>query len=1141
MSAASTLVEQIKQQAANRLRELASRKAVGYMRAEVAKYVASRYAKPKASPGQGSVFGPGGKGEVSGKQQRWITLNADDDGGTKVKIDGQGRIQAGPDSLAGKHLSEIDKDVKGTEKDRRGENFNPETKKFASLPKAEEKPSPPSNPPSVAAVTEPASTKEPEKSAGHVAFIGDHEYFKSGDGQLYKAQISSVVMPDGFRSGRWEAPSHMADARVKMLQSADAKSNPPSVAADKLPADSGSSIHPSGETVAKTLPRVLVRGAPYVRQPDGKWVSDDGKFSASDDQMGRWRAKGAVTEPGAEEDAPPERKSSWIKNGDGTWTAPNGAVWKKAAAGGEVSDVTGEEFKGGRWMPIHGLSPKVEKKPPKTPGEASAVKPNEDAKAKAPRPAKQWTPEQIEEERIRRDAQSKWDTVRSGPLGELLPMGERPHGLKSTTGGTKRWQAMVESAGLTGAQVKDLGDYFESKAVQDVVNYVKENPHQLKTSEGRTLTPEDAVQGYKETAQFGIDNAKNYHTKKHLKTHPDSPRANHWLSEYLERRDAKGANQIDRMKEAHDAIDKLKRGESLMPKSEPPPAAPKPVKPAAKKPKPKADDDFSFGANATEAPSQTTEAADELDGNMRKQKLSRNNSAVIRYLKQRHPATWMRYAKQLSFLEDDHPRGQPDNAGQFVAKNKSARKTVKPTTDMSNTSALPVALTSYGDGQTLYRGVRANGASKSRDDIYEFWTPEESYAESYANDEVKEAVLQRDANILDFDEEFLTSSGDYSGELIDERIPGLADALGIDRETEIERDRLWDVAGDDLTKAANLLRLAGFDGWKWREGDGTNEAILLLKPLADSGQFVARGEAASDTIDSSGTPRPGKQMVSTKGLKVRMRDLRIAEANLADGKESVTPSDPVEVTYNVDTGEYELLDGYHRYLKARGGTIAAAKDSPHKEIPAIVTFVKNDGPMGTERELTDEESDEFVNEAPSPKPIKADAQFAANVQSLVDSLPESLPGSGKVLVSTLYDEASKNSTLSIGEFRDLLAQANADRKLTLSRADLVEGLDADELDRSEVQHPSGGGTFHFVRKSEEPAKYAQDGEPEKAAKSQPAPPDLMTQLAEALVRRNFGGYRDLVMRSGLRDDYKRQLLAVLESASANDAFGTLTT
>lgn len=40
-------------------------------------------------------------------------------------------------------------------------------------------------------------------SLGHVAFVDDYEYYTCSD-QLYKAPVSAVIMPNGYRSGRWE-------------------------------------------------------------------------------------------------------------------------------------------------------------------------------------------------------------------------------------------------------------------------------------------------------------------------------------------------------------------------------------------------------------------------------------------------------------------------------------------------------------------------------------------------------------------------------------------------------------------------------------------------------------------------------------------------------------------------------------------------------------------------------------------------------------------------------------------------------------------------------------------------------------------------------------------------------------------------
>lgn len=68
-------------------------------------------------------------------------------------------------------------------------------------------------------------------------------------------------------------------------------------------------------------------------------------------------AAGADIEQKSPDVTPQQTESrKWTKNADGTYTSPNGTVWRKAKAGGEVSPVTGETFKGGTLMPIHGKS-----------------------------------------------------------------------------------------------------------------------------------------------------------------------------------------------------------------------------------------------------------------------------------------------------------------------------------------------------------------------------------------------------------------------------------------------------------------------------------------------------------------------------------------------------------------------------------------------------------------------------------------------------------------------------------------------------------------------------------------------------------------------------------------------------------------
>lgn len=119
-------------------------------------------------------------------------------------------------------------------------------------------------------------------------------------------------------------------------------------------------------------------------------------------------------------------------------------------------------------------------------------------------------------------------------------------------------------------------------------------------------------------------------------------------------------------------------------------------------------------------------------------------------------------------------------------------------------------------------------------------------------------------------------------------------------------------------------------------------------------------------------PEMGKEFeeVPFKDLNVRSRDLKIAEENLNKNKPSVTPNEPVEVSYNIDTGEKTLEDGYHRYLAARGGTIKkAVTTNTDGSIKAKIEYVKNEKTQyGTEtRPATKKEIEEFKINKEKPK------------------------------------------------------------------------------------------------------------------------------------------------------------------------------
>ena len=149
--------------------------------------------------------------------------------------------------------------------------------------------------------------------------------------------------------------------------------------------------------------------------------------------------------------------------------------------------------------------------------------------------ARQISPERAKEMREERERQNKWDEVKAGPIGELFWMGDRPHSLKQTTGGTRNWAKFIEAAGLSKEDVKKLADFVQEKAESEV--------------------PKDNLEDYRHNSRFNIESGLPYHTKKQLKSHPDTPRASWHMSDYL----GKGSH-AEKLHELHLAINKIKSG-----------------------------------------------------------------------------------------------------------------------------------------------------------------------------------------------------------------------------------------------------------------------------------------------------------------------------------------------------------------------------------------------------------------------------------------------------------------------------------------------------------------------------------------------------------------------------------------------------
>ncbi len=90
--------------------------------------------------------------------------------------------------------------------------------------------------------------------------------------------------------------------------------------------------------------------------------------------------------------------------------------------------------------------------------------------------------------------------------------------------------------------------------------------------------------------------------------------------------------------------------------------------------------------------------------------------------------------------------------------------------------------------------------------------------------------------------------------------------------------------------------------------------------------------------------------------------------------------------------------------------------------------------------------------------------FAKRVKAAAGACTSGRYGSNKVFVAHVWRALQSDPLvpkMSLGDFKHRLAQANNARLLDLSRADLVQAMDPDDVRQSEVQYLNA--TFHFVR------------------------------------------------------------------------------
>jgi len=100
---------------------------------------------------------------------------------------------------------------------------------------------------------------------------------------------------------------------------------------------------------------------------------------------------------------------------------------------------------------------------------------------------------------------------------------------------------------------------------------------------------------------------------------------------------------------------------------------------------------------------------------------------------------------------------------------------------------------------------------------------------------------------------------------------------------------------------------------------------------------------------------------------------------------------------------------------------------------------------------------------PREKPISL-KDFAHRAKQAARSCPTGRFGENKVFIAHVWRQLSQDPVfngMDINEFKKRLAEANNARLLDLSRADLVQAMDPDDVRESEVQYL--GATCHFIR------------------------------------------------------------------------------
>jgi hypothetical protein len=158
------------------------------------------------------------------------------------------------------------------------------------------------------------------------------------------------------------------------------------------------------------------------------------------------------------------------------------------------------------------------------------------------------------------------------------------------------------------------------------------------------------------------------------------------------------------------------------------------------------------------------------------------------------------------------------------------------------------------------------------------------------------------------------------------------------------------------------------------------------------------------------------------------------------------PKNVKTALFNRALGDGHIADFKKAATRLLARAVAARRDDPKELRDAVV------------RSLIDREEN-----GPTQPPLDL-VSFAEQVKSVARECPTGRFGDSKVFIIHVWNAIQSDPTfrtMGLDTFKEQLAEANNARLLDLSRADLVQAMDPDDVRQSEVHYLNA--TFHFVR------------------------------------------------------------------------------